>query len=321
MADFYPLLLRAVSQLAVNDPPERQDLYDHARKILAAQLRRLDPLPSASAIIHEHTALESAIRQLEAELTVEHSYSLIETELRQQVANGGTNGAIGRPGSIHDNNLDDDFSDLPTGGADLSSFSNERTAPPRLIEEFGELNGTAEIHQSAIEWNAPLSARLATPEPIPHKTFSLLHAGEANRPLVGPNGIAQPPTRRKIYELSSDRDAVSTDQGGRPNAHTRDKFHDVGARKKPAVLFLVSAALTAAMITFVAIVCVPLVLLHISRLVWFSEHLFDHPTPLVVTTLVFTLLLLLILPIFQTRRRKAAIGSLWRSLGLHAGKT
>jgi hypothetical protein len=65
MADYYPILARAVSRLTANNDQARQELYVHARTILDAQLPRQDPQISAPE--HERVALEMAILRVEAE--------------------------------------------------------------------------------------------------------------------------------------------------------------------------------------------------------------------------------------------------------------
>jgi len=67
MADYYPILARAVSRLATNNAQARQGLYEHARTILVAQLRSQDPELSALNIMSERVALEGAILRVETE--------------------------------------------------------------------------------------------------------------------------------------------------------------------------------------------------------------------------------------------------------------
>jgi hypothetical protein len=65
MADFYPLLSRAIANLPDNTPEARLALYERARSVLLSQLRSLDPpLPEAD-IARERLALEDVIRRLE----------------------------------------------------------------------------------------------------------------------------------------------------------------------------------------------------------------------------------------------------------------
>ena len=67
MADYYPLIARAVSSLAINTSETRQALYERARTVLVAQLRGQDPPVSMSDIARERSALEAAIRRVDAE--------------------------------------------------------------------------------------------------------------------------------------------------------------------------------------------------------------------------------------------------------------
>ncbi len=64
MADYYSILARAVSGLTNNNAQARQELYEHAREFLIAQLRREDV--SALGIIGEQVVLETAILRLES---------------------------------------------------------------------------------------------------------------------------------------------------------------------------------------------------------------------------------------------------------------
>jgi hypothetical protein len=67
MADYYPVLARAVAGLPDNNVQARRELYDRARMIVLTQLRRRDPQELMPETIQEQTALEAAIRRIEAE--------------------------------------------------------------------------------------------------------------------------------------------------------------------------------------------------------------------------------------------------------------
>lgn len=66
MADYYAILARAVSGLEINSAQARQEMYEHARTVLIAHLDRSDPQRSALEIISEWTAVETAVRRVEA---------------------------------------------------------------------------------------------------------------------------------------------------------------------------------------------------------------------------------------------------------------
>jgi len=67
MADYYPLISRAVAGLEKNNGENRRALYERARAALLAQLRGVTPAPNESDITRERLALEESIRKVEAE--------------------------------------------------------------------------------------------------------------------------------------------------------------------------------------------------------------------------------------------------------------
>jgi hypothetical protein len=67
MADYYPLLSRAVAGLTNNTGEVRRALYERARTALVNQLRNSDPPLSEADITRERLALEEAVRRIEAE--------------------------------------------------------------------------------------------------------------------------------------------------------------------------------------------------------------------------------------------------------------
>src|SRR5436305_9619334 len=67
MADYYPLIARAVAGLQKNTGDGRRALYERAREALVAQLRGVTPALNESDVTRERLALEEAIRKVEAE--------------------------------------------------------------------------------------------------------------------------------------------------------------------------------------------------------------------------------------------------------------
>src|SRR6476619_2512827 len=67
MADYHPLIARAVAGLDKNTGENRRALYERARTALVAQLRGVVPALDESEITRERLALEEAIRKVEAE--------------------------------------------------------------------------------------------------------------------------------------------------------------------------------------------------------------------------------------------------------------
>jgi hypothetical protein len=67
MADYFPLISRAVAGLDKNTGENRRVLYERARSALVNQLRSVEPALEESDITRERLALEEAIRKVEAE--------------------------------------------------------------------------------------------------------------------------------------------------------------------------------------------------------------------------------------------------------------
>ncbi len=67
MADYYPLIARAVAGLENSTGEARRAMYERARSALIAQLRSVEPALSESDITRERLALEEAVRKVESE--------------------------------------------------------------------------------------------------------------------------------------------------------------------------------------------------------------------------------------------------------------
>lgn len=70
MAEYYPLISRAVAGLRTGTPEARRGIYDRARQALTGQLRSLDPPVPEEAIARETAALDEAIARVESDLAV-----------------------------------------------------------------------------------------------------------------------------------------------------------------------------------------------------------------------------------------------------------
>jgi hypothetical protein len=71
MADYYPLLAKAVAGLPQSTPDARRSIYDRARNALYGQLRSLEPPVPETVIEREAHALEEAVARLEVELSLD----------------------------------------------------------------------------------------------------------------------------------------------------------------------------------------------------------------------------------------------------------
>ena len=79
MADYYPLLAKAVSGLKMSTPDARHAIYERARKALLGQLRAMQPPAPEAAIEREAQALDEAIARLEREFFLFPPVSELET--------------------------------------------------------------------------------------------------------------------------------------------------------------------------------------------------------------------------------------------------
>ena len=83
MADYYPLIARAVGGLEKNTGENRRALYDRARTALVSQLRGVEPPLDETEITRERLALEEAIRKVEAESSKRPRPDALEAEPAQ----------------------------------------------------------------------------------------------------------------------------------------------------------------------------------------------------------------------------------------------
>src|SRR4051794_3353308 len=85
MADYHPLIARAVAGLEKNSSETRRVVYDRARNALVAQLRAIQPPLEEGEITRERLELEEAIRKVESE------------EAQKTAASGASAGAVEAP--------------------------------------------------------------------------------------------------------------------------------------------------------------------------------------------------------------------------------
>lgn len=68
MADYYPLLAKAVAGLPDSTEETRRAIYERARKALLGQLRKIEPPIAEGDIARENSALDESIARLESEI-------------------------------------------------------------------------------------------------------------------------------------------------------------------------------------------------------------------------------------------------------------
>src|SRR5271168_4510080 len=101
MADYYPLIARAIAGLDPSAPGEsRRALYERARAALITQLRSVDPPLSESEITRERLSLEEAVRKVESEAAQRARDASRPVDTSRGAARAGDAlRAGGRPGS------------------------------------------------------------------------------------------------------------------------------------------------------------------------------------------------------------------------------
>jgi hypothetical protein len=101
MADYYPLIARAVEGLPEQTPDKRHAVYERARTALIAQLRTLDPPLTEAEIQQEGRSLDEAIARVEADYAAPpagfNTDAVSTTPADDQPAHGGSRGT----GSVH----------------------------------------------------------------------------------------------------------------------------------------------------------------------------------------------------------------------------
>lgn len=82
MADYYPLLAKAIAALPKSTPQTRGAIYERAKKALLGQLNAMQPPPPHGAIEREAQALDEAVARLEREFDAADALAaeLLKTE-------------------------------------------------------------------------------------------------------------------------------------------------------------------------------------------------------------------------------------------------
>jgi len=95
MADYHPLIARAVAGLERNTGENRRVLYDRARNALVSQLRSVQPPLEENDVTRERLALEDAIRKVEAEAAQRVRQAALEKNVLTYPTQGCVDGERG----------------------------------------------------------------------------------------------------------------------------------------------------------------------------------------------------------------------------------
>lgn len=203
MAEYYPLLSKAVGSLPNSTPETRRVVYERARKALIGQLRTLHPPIPDADIDHESVELDRAIERIEAELAnppadaalpapsdtppaakapnaepePEPKVRAVPVEPAQKPPAFPTGGALG-PAGNHP------FPPLRTKPPGPRQMRKGPPAPGPSVPAVGaaaEPDVTADVRPSDIA--------AGDPKPIPAEEVPAPASGDAAKPVSGDAGI------------------------------------------------------------------------------------------------------------------------------------
>jgi len=208
MADYYPLIARAIAGLDPSAPGEsRRALYERARAALISQLRSVQPPLSESEITRERLSLEEAVRKVESEAA----------QRAREARSGGPRAgdafrrASPRPG------------DAPPGGQGSAARSRPSAPPPPSRNDrppLGEDERPADQRPSRNSTRADggLGGPPAPPprQPVPPQ------------PQISMQDPQLPPSRDRGAPPALPSQRRSPDNGGAPAPGVRG-FRDIAA--------------------------------------------------------------------------------------------
>jgi hypothetical protein len=190
MADYYPLIARAIAGLDPSAPGEsRRALYERARAALIAQLRSVQPPLSESEITRERLSLEEAVRKVESEAAQR------ARDASRSSGGGGSRAsdALRRAGGA---------AAPPPGGQQPSSAPPPRPRPPGQ-QPPASRNDRPPLGQE----DAPRPPRNARPEP----------PQAAPQPRPQPPPLQPPPVGMQDPQLPPARDRAGGPRRGADN--------------------------------------------------------------------------------------------------------
>jgi hypothetical protein len=193
MADYYPLIARAIAGLDPSAPGEsRRALYERARSALIAQLRSVQPPLTESEITRERLALEEAVRKVESE-AAQKARELARTDSQGRPRSGdafraGSRAAAGRSA---------ERDAARASSTSPASSSPPPAGPPRSRPPLPPREERPASDERRPDERPPRSLRPEhppeqMPEPPPRERSSGPRRGaDHDRPPQGQSGLAQ----------------------------------------------------------------------------------------------------------------------------------
>jgi hypothetical protein len=204
MADYYPLIARAIAALDPNAPGEsRRALYERARTALIAQLRSVQPPLSESEITRERLSLEEAVRKVESEAA----------QRAREASRPGGGARSGSSGDAFRRASTRAAEGAPAAAAPAPPRTRPAPPPPRADRPSFNVDdqGEAARPPRAPRFDAPRQPGTSAPPPMPEPAAGRDRAGPRRPPDVGPPPALPPaPGVRGFRDITAD----ANDLGG-----------------------------------------------------------------------------------------------------------
>lgn len=213
MADYYPLIARAISGLDASAPGEsRRALYERARSALIAQLRSVQPPLTESEITRERLSLEEAIRKVESE-AAQRAREVARTDSKGRPRPGDAFRAGSRAAATRQAERDAAKPGGATPPPPRPSFLENRPAPAPEEPHADE----RPLRAPHSEPHEPAPPSFDAPPPVARERSGIPRRGfDADR---APQGPAEPPAQGGGQGVRGFRDVVAdADDLGRATA-------------------------------------------------------------------------------------------------------
>jgi hypothetical protein len=155
MADYYPIVAKAVGALGPNNEEARRQVYDRARAALLSEVRKIVPALDQAEIMAEQLYLELAIGEVEADTQREKSAQSVAHTPLTAFPRGGELAAPRPPANQNDGK----------GSGTLRRASGQdfrrsgKGAAARYQEPFGQPAGESDCQRVRDTWLTELLAR------------------------------------------------------------------------------------------------------------------------------------------------------------------
>ena len=196
-----------------------------------------------------------------------------------------------------------------------SELHQQRCSASQIVRQQGALEKAIFLVESQLQLGQATSETESSSFRTVDNRASLLDAGGVayHKPRVSKSAVKL--SRAPAESQTASNPRTESDIGA-PKVMRRPPDAASHRPKRPAYRdpILVMLVGVVAVLSFAAVISIPLATIYVPRLVWVTEHLVDSPRLIVLIAVVVGVLLLLSLPIFGSRRKRTAFGFLWQSV-------